>query len=220
MKALFKFRRHPHSDTSLKDLFSNSKIFLNHWVKVHQYAVMNVQYLAQLMRRGAAVLCAINKAGIDGIIPFLLAGYTISPKNIGVILWKVQNSPIFTDKPEPSLFSAMDPYALGILNPEDNNIPIIRIIFALASKTPCLTRVACQQAGLKSCDFWVGGISPTVLSPVGDHDASIWTELLQATYHDGLEDIYKGNLADFTAMDNIKENEKDEIEEDESIDED
>ena len=48
-------------------------------------------------------------------------------------------------------------------------------------------------------------------SPVGDHDASILTELLQATYHDGLEDIwvtYKGNWVDFTAMGNIKENER------------
>ena len=48
-------------------------------------------------------------------------------------------------------------------------------------------------------------------SPVGDHDASILTELLQATYRDGLEDIwvtYKGNWVDFTAMGNIKENER------------
>ena len=34
------------------------------------------------------------------------------------------------------LFKAMDPYALGILNRD--KIPIIRIVFALASKTPCL----------------------------------------------------------------------------------
>jgi hypothetical protein len=48
--------------------------------------MVNVQYLAQLMRRGAAVLCATNQAGIDGVIPFLLTGYTIGINNIGVIL--------------------------------------------------------------------------------------------------------------------------------------
>jgi hypothetical protein len=188
MKMLFKFERHPSSDASLKDLFANSKIFFNHWVKVHQYEMVNVRYLAQLMRRGAALLCATNQAEINGIIPFLLTGYNISLKNIGVILWQVKNDSKFTDKPDPSLFKAMDPYALGVLNPGDN-IPIIRIVFALASKTPCLTRVECSQDGF--CDFWVGGISPTVFSPVDDHDASIWMALLQATYD--WEDIYKKN---------------------------
>jgi hypothetical protein len=188
MNALFKFERHPSSDASLKT-FANSTIFFNHWVKVHQYAIVNVQYLAQLMRRGAALLCATNQAGIDGIIPFLLADYTISPNNIGVILWQVKNDSKYTYNPQSSLFKAMDPYALGILNPGDN-IPIIRIVFALASETPCLTHVPCQQDGFKS-DFWVGGISPTVFSPVSEDDASTWMALLQATY--GWEDIYKNN---------------------------
>ena len=200
------------------------------------------------MRRGAALLCAINNAGIDGIFPFLLAGYTIFPNNIGVILWQAENDSKFTDKPDLSLFEAMDPYALGILNPGDN-ILIVRIVFALASKTPCLKRVTCQQHGFKSCDFWAGGISPTVFSPVGDQDASTWTALLQATY--SWENIYKEksdgdaleeclrrsmnpgtsedehhweNWADFTAMGNIKENEieqdEESMDEDESTDED
>ncbi|KAK2467168.1 hypothetical protein APHAL10511_000717 [Amanita phalloides] len=285
MHALFKFEHHSASDASLTDLFAKSKIFFNHWVKVHQYALVNVQYIAQLMRRGAALLCATNQAGIDGIIPFLLEGNTIFPNNIGFILWQVKNDSKFTHKPQRRLFKAMDPYALGILNPGDNlNIPIIRIIFALDSKTPCLTRVDIvpsasggdhvdpddgmadvesttstatvmqqhggagnsKQDGFKSCDFWVGGISPTVFSPVGDHDASIWMALLQAAY--GWEDVYKTNLdglgtnnveeglrrsmnpgtaqdechwenwADFTAMGNIKENE--DSESGESMDED
>ena len=83
----------------------------------------------------------------------------------------------------------MDTYALGILNPGDN-IPIIRVVFALASKAPCLTRVTCQQVGFKSCDFWVAGISPTVFSLVS-REVSIRTALLQATY--GWEDVYKTN---------------------------
>ena len=198
--------------------------------------MVKVQYLAQLMRRGAALFYATNQAGIDGIIPFLASGYTIFPNNIGVILWQGNKDSRFTDAPDPSLFKAMDPYALGILNLGDD-IPIIRIVFALASKTPCFRSVRYQQDNFKSCDFWVGGISPAVFSFVGDQDASIWTALLQAT--SGWEDIYKnnpdgradkveegirrsmnpgtaedehhwGNWADFTAMDNIKENENDE----------
>ena len=41
MNALFKFKRDP-----LQGLFTQSKIFFNHWVKVHQYAIVNVEYLA------------------------------------------------------------------------------------------------------------------------------------------------------------------------------
>ncbi|KIL64218.1 hypothetical protein M378DRAFT_628828 [Amanita muscaria Koide BX008] len=189
MNALFEFERHPPGGASLKASFAKSKIFFNHWVKVHQYTVVDVQYLAQLMRRGAALLCATNQAGIDGIIPYLLTGYTIFPKNVGVILWQGNNDAKFTDEPKRSLFKAMNPYKLGILNKEDN-IPIIRIVFALASEKPCLARVVCED-GVDSLDFWVAGISPTVFSPVGDDDASIWTALLQATY--GWEDIYKKN---------------------------
>ncbi|KAK2463741.1 hypothetical protein APHAL10511_004234 [Amanita phalloides] len=182
MHALFKFKFPPPSDTLQKNLFDESKIFFNHWVKVHQEQIVNVKYLARLMRRGAAVLCTTTQAGINGIIPFLVKGYKISSKNIGVILFQVKNDSKFTHNPQPGLFKAMDPYALGILNPGDN-VPIIRIVFALASKTPCLTHVtSCQQDGIKSCDYWVGGISPTVFSPVGNDDASIWMALLQATY--------------------------------------
>ena len=242
MKALFK--SNPYSDASLGHL-ANSKIFFNHWVKVHQYAMVNVKYLAQLMRRGAAVLCATNQPGVDGIVPFLIRGYTIFVENIGIILWQGKNDLKFTDEPNPKLFKAMDPYALGILNPGDN-VPIIRIVFALASKTPCIKRVECQD-GLDSCDLWVGGISPTVFTPVGDRDADSWMALLQASY--GWEDVYKNNSdgkadkmeeglrrslnpgtakdkhhwenwADFKAMDKIKENEDMDEDMDESMDED
>ena len=182
MKALFEFKRR---DASLK-VFANSKIFFNHWVKVHQYAMVNVRYLAQLMRRGAALLCATNQAGIDGIIPYLFKGYTILLKIIGVILWQGTNDSSFTDEPDLSLFEAMDPYALGILNPADK-IPIIRIVFALASKAACFKCVPSKRGFY---DFWFGGISPNFCLPVGG-DASIWTTLLQATY--GWEDIYKRN---------------------------
>ena len=237
MNALFKFQHDP-----LQALFTRSKIFFNHWVKVHQHAIVNVEYLAQLMRRGAALLCATNQAGFDGIIPFLVEGYTIFLKNIGALIWQCKNDQKFKDEPDPSLFTAIDPHKLGI----SDDIPIIRVVFALASKTPCIKLVPRKNCDFKGCDIWVGGISPAIFSPVGDHDASIWAALLQATY--GWEDVYKKNFdgradnmeeglrrsmnpgtakderhwnwADFSAMTKIKENQKDENEGDVNMDED
>ena len=235
MNALFKFE-HP---LDLK-AFADSKIFFNHWVKVHQQVMVNVKYLGQLMCRGAALLCGTNQAGIDGIIPFLLKGDTISLKNIGAIVFQVKNDKKYQKTPKPKLFEAMDPYSLGILKQGDK-IPIIRIVFALASKTPCLIPVKCKE-DFESYDFWVGGISPTVFLPVGDSDESIWTALLQASY--GWEDLYKidsdsnlmrglrrsmnpgtaenkhhwENWADFTAMDNSDDDDEEEEEEDEEED--
>ena len=194
------------------------------------------------MRRGAALLCATNQAGFDGIIPFLVEGYTIFLKNIGALIWQGKNDQKFKDEPDPSLFTTMDPHKLGI----PDHIPIIRVVFALASKTPCLKLVPRKNCDSKGCDLWVGGISPTIFPPVGDHDASIWEALLQATY--GWEDMYKKNFdgrtdnmeeglrrsmnpgtaederhwnwADFSAMTKIKENQKDENEGDVNMDED
>jgi len=183
------------TESSLADAFTDSKVYFTHFVKVHQQALIHVEYLMRLMARGAAVLCASGQLAVDGIIPFLLKGDEIRADNIGVIMFQVTNDEKYSNSPQLHLFHAMDPYSLGILG-SLSNVPIIRIVFALGAKTPSLACVdytakkgrpslshvgPTTKGGYTTYDFWVSGLSPKVLVPVGD-DPSAWDGLLQTSY--------------------------------------
>jgi hypothetical protein len=166
---------------SIEEIFADSKAYFNHWVKCHQHALINARYLMRLLVRGAAVLCGTNQAGIDGVIPFLLKGDEIRLDNIGVILWQAKNDPSYTTTPDSALFNAMDPYKCGIFEQTVVNIPIIRIVFALAAKEPCLKIVTVpEMPSYKTHDLWVGGLSSSNLRPVIHPE--LWQGLLQASY--------------------------------------
>ena len=85
------------------------------------------------MARGAAMLCANGQPGVDGIIPFLLDGDKITPVNIGIIMIEVKHDATYSRIHKVDLFVAMDPQNLGLFS---TDIPIIRIIFALAANQP------------------------------------------------------------------------------------
>ncbi|KAF8240637.1 hypothetical protein L208DRAFT_511167 [Tricholoma matsutake] len=85
----------------------------------------------------------------------------------------------------------MNPYDLGILKPGDAPVPVIRIFFALAAKTPSLH--VSRHASLPTYnavvyDIWSAGLSSHFLNPI-DPQTDIWDGLLQASY--GWKDIYK-----------------------------
>ncbi|KIJ59767.1 hypothetical protein HYDPIDRAFT_170633 [Hydnomerulius pinastri MD-312] len=174
----------------LETVFANSVVYFNHFIKVHQYKLVHVNYLMCMMVRGAAMLCATNQPGIDGLLPFLLDGDTIKPSNIGVVFWQVKNDSSFNDDPDLDLFDAMDPYRIGIFTSE-TKVPIIRIVFALASKKPCLKAVKCTGAKklpFVTYDFWVAGLDKNILVPIGK-EPNIWDALLQGSH--GWKDVYE-----------------------------
>ena len=188
------------TESSLADTFKRSKVYFTHFVKVHQQALVHVEYLMRLMARGAAVLCASGRPAVDGIIPFVFEGNEIRSDNIGVIMFQVTNDAKYSNSPQLNLFDAMDPCSLGVLG-SPAKIPIIRIIFALAAETPSLTFVDHNTpetrtdrpsfAGVESTgttkgsyttyDFWVSGLSPEVLVQVGN-EPNAWNNILQASY--------------------------------------
>ncbi|KAF9220454.1 hypothetical protein BS17DRAFT_882413 [Gyrodon lividus] len=173
----------------LQNVFASSVVYFNHFIKVHQHELVHINYLMYMMARGAAMLCATNQPGIDGILPFLLDGDTISASNVGVVLWQVKNDSSFTDNPDLGLFDAMDPYQVGIFTAE-TQVPIIRIVFALASKKPCLKAVKCMGAKtlpFVTHDLWVAGLDKNILVPIGE-ETNIWDALLQKSH--GWKDIY------------------------------
>jgi len=196
------------TESLLADAFKDSKVYFTHFVKVHEEKLIHVNYLMRLMTRGAAVLCA-NDLAVDGIIPFLLKGDEIRADNIGVIMFQVMDDEKYSNSPQLHLFHDMDPCSLRIGSPA--NVPIIRIVFALAAKTPSLVRVDYTakngfpslsyveftgEGSYTTYDFWVAGLYPKILVPVGN-EPSAWDGLLQTCYP--WKRIYYDPLERFTA---------------------
>jgi hypothetical protein len=165
----------------------------NHFIKLHDLKSIDKESLLLRVTRGAAVLCANNHTSIDLINVFLLSNKALKPDNFGLILGQVKNDSSYTDTPQPHLFDAMDPVErLHILEPKDKAIPLVKIFFALAAKTPCLKVTRHPPTSTYNAviyDIWCAGISPEIFGPINPVYAHVWEALLQASY--GWQDLYK-----------------------------
>ncbi|KAH7907566.1 hypothetical protein BJ138DRAFT_1104220, partial [Hygrophoropsis aurantiaca] len=177
------------TEVTFEDQFQDARVYFNHFIKVHEHSFINRAYFAALSYRGTAVLCEDSKSGIDGIVPFCS-----------------KNDVRYGSTPQVELFDTMDPWTLGIFNDMDPGsdselgereesaskpvhapVPLIRIIFALAARTPSLkvvkaSRVA-NSRGLGFCtyDIWCAGISPDILCPIDGNAQVSWADLLGAS---------------------------------------
>jgi len=193
-KELF---NNPKSLQSLYEDFPDAKMHFNHYIKVHQHKSITAERLLLLSARGAAVLCGHSQEGIDGINPFLCNGTELSRANLGLILWQAKNDQSYTNTVQQKYFNNMDPYYLGILEEGDDAVPIIKIIFALASSTPGLhVKRHAPSADYGACvyEIWCAGLVPQNLAPVTSTNNNLWTALLNASH--GWEQIYKGENSD------------------------
>jgi hypothetical protein len=152
-----------------------------------------------MVSRGAGILCANNQYAIDGINPFLYDGGKLGLNNLGLILWQGKSDSAFTATPRQALFDIMDVYKLGILGENEKPVPLIKIVFALAARSPSLTVVRCPPATEYNAvvfvyEIWCPGLSPDILSAIEHSQVAIWTALLQASY--GPKSIYTGSSVD------------------------
>ena len=175
----------------LKQDFPHAAMHFNHFIKLHDFRSVNKKSLLLLMTRGAGVLCANSQASIDAINVFLISGTELRTDNLGVVLYQIKNNADYNDLPKPTLFDSMDPYDLKILEAGDKPIPVIRIFFALASKTPSLHVTRHPPSSSYRAviyDIWSAGLFSDFLSPIASN-TDIWNALLQASY--GWKAIYK-----------------------------
>jgi hypothetical protein len=178
--------------------FADSKFYFNHWIKVHQFGLLNVKYLLSVYCHGAAVQCANSQHGIDRLMPFLWRGTKLSRDNLGVCMWQAKNDPSFTNQANASLFEAMDPFTLKIFGDDSgSDVPVIRIVFTLAADTPGVhvVKVQCTTNGKGKSyityDIWCSSLSPDNLLPVAADKADVWQALLQRSH--GWQDVYSGD---------------------------
>ena len=176
---------------TLKQDFPEATMHFNHFIKLHDFKSVNKESLLLLMTRGAGVLSADGQVSIDAANVFLISGTKVRTDNLGLILYQIKNNADYNDKPNPKLFDSMNPYDLKILAPEDKPIPLIRIFFALAAKTPSLhvTRHPPSSTyGAVVYDIWSAGLSSKFLEPIIPN-TDIWKALLRTSY--GWKAIYR-----------------------------
>ena len=132
------FKSDEEKDRPLKETFAMAKIHFNHFIKIHDRSLLRREYLLYLASRGIGALCATSQAGIDVFVPFMFKGSVMKPHSVGVILFQFKNDDRHSTTINTSLLDSMDPYDLGFFNEGDANVPIIRIVFALAGRLTCL----------------------------------------------------------------------------------
>jgi hypothetical protein len=90
--------------------FAKSKMHFNHFIKVHDFQVINQAFLWQLITRGAAVLCVDYRGGVDVILSFLYSDSKLGRDNYSAIFIQVKNDKRFSKNPFFFLFDAKNPY--------------------------------------------------------------------------------------------------------------
>ena len=125
--------RQDNVESSFQKTFADSKIYFNHFIKIHDPGVVNRKYLWMLIARGAAVLCANNQAGIDIVVPFTYSDAKLGRKNVSAILVQVKNDRKLSTMLIRWLFEGMNSFFVGLFDHSDEPLPVIWMVFALSS---------------------------------------------------------------------------------------
>ncbi|KAI0308934.1 hypothetical protein OF83DRAFT_138866 [Amylostereum chailletii] len=162
-------------DISLRDRFKDGNIWFNHFVKLNNFSMLSKEYLARLIARGAAVICANNQRGVDIVIPFLF-GNVLRPDKVSAILIQVKNDKSYTTNVKECLFEAMDPLQLRIVAKDEHAKeakvkPVIRMVFALASSSSGISRPSVvSNRKYTAYDIWCAGTSDQTFVPIQARD--------------------------------------------------
>ena len=214
--ALPSLLRHDDQNKTFAETFKDSRIYVTHFIKVFDYKVLYIEYIMRLAARGVAIVCADNQAGADIIFPMTYKNTVLEKENMTVIICQSKNDRRFSAKPKRYLFSAMNPFKLGIFNKGTDPPPIIRMVYALAArrslvhvmqrgKRPHLSREAKKAAGpskhaYTSFDIWCGHTSSATFGIIQQADNEVYKNLLQLSrdipdkFNSGLQSINNVNM--------------------------
>jgi hypothetical protein len=177
--------------------FADCRLWCNHFIQVQDYNVINTKFLCALLSNGIGVLCAPNQAGID-LLWIGLKGDVICEENLVLILGQAHGDRGYQSQPDGVVLDAMNPVKLGICAP-DRSIPIIRMVFALASQNPGVTLVTpppgqshrkkdteskdpqTKRSEFTCYDFWFTGVDPSTFGCVTAQEAGHYQDLLASS---------------------------------------
>jgi hypothetical protein len=124
---------------------------------------------------------------VDVILPFLYWDDVLRRENVSAFIIQAKNDETYQAAPDRYLFDMMNPYHISFFDKNESHpVPIIRMVFALSSKTPCVTvikphRDAAPKANFQvdeytAFDIWCGKASRETFTPVKDD--SVFDKLL------------------------------------------
>ena len=180
---------------SLADTFKDAHMWFNHVLKIRESNLINVQHLWKFITRGAMVICANNQPGVDIVLPICYSGNVLSRRAVTAILIQVKNNTTFGKDTYEYLFDAMDPFKVNVFCDKDKPLPIIRMVFALASKEgavkyvlpPRTTRHSKHRGKYTSYDIWCPKISRKTFPVIRGDEITPYQQLLNRTRFPGQE---------------------------------
>ena len=183
-------------DRPLAEKFKDARMWFNHVLKVRNTDLINVRYLWKFISRGAMILCANNQRGVDIVLPVCYSGDVLSRRNVTAILIQVKNDTSFGEEIHGHLFDAMNPFTINLFDKQSQPLPIIRMVFALASQTPAVKYCSPDRpdsptykpGGFSgtSYDIWCAGTSGETF-PIMGADEDVYRGLLDRTQFRGQE---------------------------------
>ncbi|KAH8103408.1 hypothetical protein BXZ70DRAFT_727695 [Cristinia sonorae] len=182
----------------LKDIFATGKIWFNHFIKVQDFTVVDQEFLWRYLVRGAALICANGTRGVDIMVPILINSNGLCPSNVTCILIQVKNDPSFSAV-RKCLFDAMHPVDIGVFARTSPPLPVIRMVFALASNKTAVIPVEppsrrSDRAGnpgekLALYDIWCAGCGPETFGVIDPREASVFTDLVHYSRSSHIYDL-------------------------------
>ena len=109
--------------TTLVSAFCKGHIYFNHFIKVHDFQMVECGNLCRLFCHGAAVICANNQHSVDILIPVLM-GTILRPEFMTGASFQVKNDGSFTDNVTIALFTLMNPFHVGLFSGDDEKLPV------------------------------------------------------------------------------------------------
>ena len=169
----------------LAETFKDARMWFNHVLKIRDTDLINARYLWTYISRGAMILCANNQRGVDIVLPVCYKGDKLSSKNVTAIVIQVKNDTSFGERIHGHLFDGMNPFTIKLFDEKSKSLPIIRMVFALASKTPAVKYDRPDQPdkrtytprGFTSYDIWCAGAFSETF-PIMAADESAYRKLL------------------------------------------
>ena len=161
-------------DTSLQNAFQDVFLHFNHIFKRMEIGNFTEDVLRLFLARNAGVMGANCQPGFDVLLVTAKGGLAaeLTDKTMGIIMVQFKLDHNYSATIDQCLFDQMDPVTLGIVaRGQELEVPIIRIVFALAGRTTALKVVTEQKPGsFTAYDIWVSGLSSAIYPALAGAD--------------------------------------------------